>query len=219
MKTTYGDTMDRLPAGDLPGDTAQQLANHWDYIDRQERKIHGWRQRNPQPEYGDPAAQQWWSDLNAMEKRIGLPPDYSHDRLRTSGGRAARSGSSALCIDLGRETCELLQLADGLNRLSRCRACDGLFLTARLFGGRQQCSAACDAVVVDQIAERKRQQRRQRSPALASRTGRCRVCGELFQVKRKTARTCSERCKKQAQRHPDQLWRQKNSITIPCWSN
>jgi hypothetical protein len=38
---------------------------------------------------------------------------------------------------------------------------------------------------------------------LANRQGRCCVCGELFTLKRITAKTCSPRCKKALQRNPD----------------
>ena len=199
MGTTYGDTMDRLPLGELSGDAAQKLVAHWDFIDRQEQELFNWLHDNPRPEYGDPAAYgEWHQAHRARMQQLGLPHNYSHGRIRWGWG------TEATCfIDLEPMVCSMFNLPDGLNRLSRCRACEELFLTTRQFGGRGQCGEACDAVMVERVAERKRQARKQKSAELANRTGRCHVCGDLFQVKRKTARTCSERCKKQAQRHPD----------------
>lgn len=78
-----------------------------------------------------------------------------------------------------------------LTQLSMCYHCRELYLTTP--GGPWCCSDACQTARRD--GERKER--------LANREGRCQVCGETFRVQRNTARTCSERCRKALQRHPE----------------
>lgn len=83
-----------------------------------------------------------------------------------------------------------------LSRVTQCWQCDELFLTSACAPNCLYCSTACRE-------QSKAERDARRKQAKANRQGRCQVCGSLFRVQRNTARTCSQRCKKALQRHPE----------------
>jgi RNA polymerase-binding transcription factor DksA len=91
------------------------------------------------------------------------------------------------------------------DRIVQCPRCSTLFATFSQHD--HYCTDACRdealQVTADAKAERRRDRQSKRSEALANRYGTCLACGEQFTLKRITAKTCSEACRKRLQRKPE----------------
>lgn len=146
----------------------------------------------------------WWDAERDEEKRLGLntnigSDDYAKGRII----RNNRFGAHVLRLRrLERDSNDNPVIGD---RVVQCPHCSTLFAT---FSQHDHfCTDACrDAALAanaDAKAERRRDRQTKRSAALANRTGICLACGEQFTLKRITAKTCTEACKKRLQRKPE----------------
>lgn len=90
--------------------------------------------------------------------------------------------------------------------ISTCGHCKQLIASTKR---ERYCSNVCKHVAKAKLKEEDNailaEIRAEVSAALASRKGTCLCCGETFNLKRTTAKVCSERCKKQLQRKPHLL--------------
>lgn len=222
---------DAIKVSDLPAQVSDRLVNFWNSQIAANEKLTHYLQDHPNPiwgaEFNDEfneetykASQQWQSDLDHFTYRLGIPNGYT-DRLRFDQIRKTWT------LKIPPES--LYSIKDKIPsmhnpRLFQCRGCRGIFLVdsgiqvsskntprGQVANGYQSwrsvCSDACQQISDERKGEankaRRKERNAKRSEALASRQGRCRVCGELFTLKRVTGKTCSDRCKKALQRHPE----------------
>ena len=181
--------------------------NHFIHISQWDEavKIHDalldWRAANVKP---DDSLSDYWEDLRAEEKRLGLntdigSADYEKGRIHINH----RFGAHVLRLRrLTRDIHDKPTIGD---RVVQCPHCGTLFST---FSQHDHfCSDACKQAAQDNRtaakAERRKLRQAERSEALASRTGICLACGNQFTLKRITAKTCSEACRKRLQRKPE----------------
>ena len=213
---------------DLPADISERLNNFWNSQVAATERLQQFHKEHPHPGFSDgfteedrKAYQDWSADLAYVTRRLGIPDGYT-DRLRFDEIRKTwtlKVPPEAL-YSLDRNFQSMPS-----PRLFQCRGCQGIFLVDSGSGHshkvnrqgelvangyqswRSVCSDACQQLSDERKAEankaRRKERNAKRSEALASRKGRCRVCGELFTLKRVTGKTCSDRCKKALQRNPD----------------
>ena len=142
----------------------------------------------------------YWDKLHAFETEIGLPYGYdAPGRLHEVGPHRAWTLKLKALV---RDDNDQPLLGD---RVVQCLHCRQHFAT---FDRHEWCcSDACSQELqhlrVEAKAERRRERQSKRSEALANRSGACLACGETFTLKRITAKTCSETCRKRLQRNPE----------------
>ena len=186
-----------------------RLLEQWNEAVKVSYALRQWREANPPPgtssaPYGSPEWQRhadWLNALRAEEERLGLSndDDYRMGRILCSPPFHA---ATVHLRRLARDTDDSPLFGD---RVVQCPHCTRLFAT---FSYRDQhCSAECRESARSAEAASKAKIRRERnarqSAALANRSGTCLACGEKFTIKRITAKTCSEACKKRLQRKPE----------------
>lgn len=216
-----------IKVSDLPAQVSDRLLNFWNSQITANEKLTHYLQDHPDPVWGAElneetrkASQQWRSDLDHFTFRLGIPNGYT-DRLRFDQFRKTWT------LKIPRESLYSLEWkipSMYSPRLFQCRGCRGIFLVdsgirvsskntphGQVANGYQSwrsvCSDACQQISDERRTEannaKRKERNAKRSEALASRQGRCRVCGELFTLKRVTGKTCSDRCKKALQRNPE----------------
>ena len=171
-----------------------------------------WVSANPRPdtfnaELGSPVWDQYrqWANAQTIEEqRLGLnitlgSDDYEKGRIIPN----RRFGANILRLrKLTRDINDKPTIGD---RVVQCPHCKTLFSTFSQHD--HYCSDTCNEQAKAQRAtakaERRKDRQSQRSAALANRTGTCLACGEDFTLKRITAKTCSETCRKRLQRKPE----------------
>ena len=213
---------------DLPAQISDRLLNFWNSQITYNEKLTHYLQDHPDPAWGAEfneetrkASQRWQANLHYYTDRLGIPNGYT-DRLQFDQFRKTWTVKIPL---------ESFYSIEGKipfmhnPRLFQCRGCHDIFLVDSGRGcsnkvnyqgqnvangfqtWRSVCSDACQQTSDErntEAANAKRKERNaKRTEALASRQGRCRVCGELFTLKRVTGKTCSDRCKKALQRNPE----------------
>jgi hypothetical protein len=141
----------------------------------------------------------YWDKRRAFEAEIGLPDFYAPGRIQQVGPHRAWTLKLKALV---RDDNDQPLLGD---RVVQCIHCDGPFAT---FDRHEWCcSDACfqqhQSQKVEAKAKRRQAKSAERSKALANRSGICLACGETFNLKRITAKTCSEACRKRLQRHPE----------------
>lgn len=141
-----------------------------------------------------------WGALRKAEEEHGWPGYYDplsfHQGVRTWRMRLPQHRKNSFVKRKARYAIQ-------------CATCQKLFTTEKVFGVNHIsfCSDKCKEVgEVERIEakrERRRERAKERSEALANREGVCLVCKAPMRVSRVTKKTCSERCKKALQRHPE----------------
>lgn len=155
-----------------------------------------WFNEHPEPERGSVERDDWIVSRNDMRQQLGFPP------LDCKSGQLWNDGHHHyLPLRAPVRNPDTDEVVFGF--VARCAHCRELMASTK---HERYCSAECvQAVAAKQKADDKawRQEcRAELSDALASRHGVCLCCGTDFNLKRTTAKVCSERCKKQVQRKP-----------------
>ena len=167
-----------------------------------------WRDANPCIVFDHDRTQEersaWWDAERAEEQRLGLNTDRGSDAFYEGRILPNHRFGSLVCRlrRMVRDSDDRPIIGD---RVVQCPRCSTLFATYSHHD--HFCSDTCrDAALqatADAKAERRRDRQSKRSEALANRYGICLACGEQFTLKRITAKTCSEACKKRLQRKPE----------------
>lgn len=176
----------------------QRLLIQWqDAADRYNRWL-AWRQDNPVPDFGSPDSQDWLDQQRIFRESIGLPDSF----LDPGQIKGQRGAFTLKLTRLVRDDDDQPLHGD---RITQCLQCLSLFATFNRHDRfcTDSCRDAAVAAMTARRAERRRQRQQQRSAALANRTGICLACGVDFTLKRITAKTCSEACRKRLQRRPE----------------
>jgi RNA polymerase-binding transcription factor DksA len=189
-----------------------QLLAQWEDAADAFNALIAWRDANPRPDtWEQPWGSPVWDDYRAWgeaeraeEQRLGLNTDLGSDDY--DKGRVQRNNRfGALVCRLRRMVRDSDDSPIIGDRIVQCPRCSTLFAT---FSQHDHfCTDACRDEALQNTAEAKAERRRvrqsKRSEALANRYGICLACGEQFTLKRITAKTCSEACKKRLQRKPE----------------
>ena len=167
-------------------------------------KLNEWRDANPRPPR-DEDTSDWLALLFEEQKRLGI---YDLDRPSADYGKGvirhmSRTGTFVMKVwRPERDIHDRIVLGPYLHQ---CPICDQLFATDN--HREMFCSDGCKGVHNERRLEAKATRRRdlqaKRSESLANRRGVCLACGTEFDLKRITAKTCSETCRKRLQRRPD----------------
>lgn len=171
--------------------------------------INDWRRDHPMPSFAAPMGEEseaerqayrdWWDALRAEETRHGYDPtSYTLGRI------APHRGSGALFCRLRRMVRDHNDQPIIGDRIVQCPSCAARFATFSQHDHfcTTDCRRASAAATAAARAKRRQDRQAKRSKLLASRTGICLACGEAFPVKRITAKTCGEACRKRLQRRP-----------------
>lgn len=170
------------------------LLRTWDTAAEAHLALADWEKQNPMPPFGTDEFNVWFDARRAKQQELGLCAPYSQlqwdQRLGVWSIKLGEKGQG----EFG-------------HYLRQCPECENVFATDD--AGHKFCSDACEATYGSARLEAKRERRRKRdaeiTAALASRKGICMACGTEFDLKRTTAKTCSETCRKRLQRNPELL--------------
>ena len=188
----------------LNGPYGQRLSRAitlWDEAANRHNSYLKWLGENPRPEgkWDSPEFLQWKELENAHRRANGWPEKGSDPGRILHDGRHHHMKLRAPIRNP--ETDEVVY-----GYVSRCAHCGNLIASTK---NERYCSNVCrhvaEANIKAEAKARRAEDRAEMSDALADRRGICLSCGTDFNLKRTTAKVCSERCKKQLQRKPELL--------------
>lgn len=179
--------------------------HEWNHASQRHNALRQWRIDNPPPQ-GNPSEMPAWEELlQAKSKELDLCTlDRPYEDVDKGIIRLVRAtGTFVMKVWRPiRDHTDRIVLGPWIHM---CPECGQLYATDdhhELF-----CSAACrekhNRARLDAKAEHRRKVNTERSTKLASRTGVCLACGDEFTMRRITAKTCSETCRKRLQRKPE----------------
>lgn len=172
----------------------QALLCTWTTAVEARADLDDWKKQNPIPDFGTDELSAWSAAHHAKQQELGLCGPYNQlqwdQRLGVWSIKIGEKGQG----EFG-------------HYLRQCPECGNVFATDD--AGHKFCSDACEATYGSARLEAKRERRKKRdaeiTAALANRKGICMACGTEFDLKRTTAKTCSETCRKRLQRTPELL--------------
>jgi hypothetical protein len=155
-----------------------------------------WHHDNPRPDGWGEDVSDWVKRKSTFRAEVGLPDYPDPGQIVTVHGAYAMRMPR-----LYRDENDTPLYGD---RVVQCRHCETLFATfdRNDYCCSEDCKQGAMQSTADAKAERRRNRQAKRSEALANRYGICLACGEQFTLKRITAKTCSEACRKRLQRNP-----------------
>lgn len=184
------------------------LLETWDRAAEQFNALNEWKQQN-RPASPNDLPDDWLDQVFAKQEQLGIPT------IRNSTRKWDTWHDGQIIFNNVTGTAQLrvlVPIRDPLTDqitlgpyVSCCPHCNTLYASDThqdLF-----CSDACrnahqSETKLAKAARRKRRDN-ERSTALASRNGICLACGNQFNLKRITAKTCSDTCRKRLQRKPE----------------